>query len=149
MKLGFTGTREKLADAQIIALRAWLEANRPTEFHHGACLGADATAALQVKAIYGRSVRLIARPGNMPKYASQPALDVSDERHPPVYTLTRNKSIVENTDLLLACPSGPEVLRSGTWSSIRWARKLGRRVIIVWPDGRVEDSADVKTEVDG
>lgn len=144
MFVGFTGTREKLTDAQAIALREWLVAHPPAAFVHGACVGADATAALQVKALYGRRVDVIARPGHLPHLTSQPALDVSNVRHEPMNTLSRNRAIVEGCDVLLACPKGPEEQRSGTWSTIRFARKRGKRIVIIWPDGRVEDSREIE-----
>ncbi len=138
MKVGFTGTRDALADAQMIALVDWIAANPM----HGACLGADATAALQVKAKYGRQVQVIAHPGHLPHLTSQPAIAVSQVTYSPENTLRRNRRIVDVCDLLLACPKGPEEQRSGTWSTIRYARKVGRRVTIIWPDGSVtRDSA--------
>ncbi|MBA3354736.1 MAG: hypothetical protein H0U18_02115 [Pyrinomonadaceae bacterium] len=35
-----------------------------------------------------------------------------------------------------------EQLRSGTWSTIRKARKARKQVTIVWPDGKVTASLD-------
>jgi hypothetical protein len=58
--------------------------------------------------------------------------------HDPLPYLHRNRKIVDDCVLgLLATPSGREVLRSGTWSTIRYARGLGRRITIFWPDGSV------------
>jgi hypothetical protein len=40
--------------------------------------------------------------------------------------------------VLLAVPKGMiEELRSGTWSTIRRAKKHGINVVICWPDGSV------------
>ena len=54
--------------------------------------------------------------------------------------LERNRKIVDNSDMLLAAPAGPEAehLRSGTWSTIRYAIKMGKRVFIILPDGEEE-----------
>jgi len=50
--------------------------------------------------------------------------------------LTRNHDIVDCTELLIACPkSMKEELRSGTWATVRYARKLERPVIIIYPNG--------------
>lgn len=141
MILGFTGTRDPISDAQAIALRQWLEANPPTKFLHGACVGADAAAVLQVKAMYGRQVEAHAYPGHIPSMTSEPAASVSI-RHRSMHTLSRNRVIVEACDVLLAMPKGPEEQRSGTWSTVRYARKLGRPIVVIWPDGRVEDSRE-------
>jgi len=43
---------------------------------------------------------------------------------------------VDETEWLWAIPGEfKEVLRSGTWSTIRYARKKGKKVLIIWPDG--------------
>lgn len=49
--------------------------------------------------------------------------------------LVRNKDIVNASEGMLAAPRGPEELRSGTWSTIRYARKCRKKVLIMWPDG--------------
>jgi hypothetical protein len=54
--------------------------------------------------------------------------------------LVRNRSVVEAAfgGLLIACPKGPEVWRSGTWATIRYARRRGCVPLIFWPDGTRE-----------
>ena len=48
--------------------------------------------------------------------------------------LDRNKDIVNNCDLLIAAPKeNTEVLRSGTWSTVRYAKQLGVTVVIIEP----------------
>jgi hypothetical protein len=49
--------------------------------------------------------------------------------------LVRNRSIVNASGIMLAAPSGPEVIRSGTWSTIRYAKHVGKPLFIFWPDG--------------
>jgi hypothetical protein len=52
--------------------------------------------------------------------------------------LSRNKDIVLETELLIATPGEEEEqIRSGTWSTVRYARSLKRMINIVLPDGRV------------
>lgn len=54
--------------------------------------------------------------------------------------LDRNRDIVDVTMGLIAVPGGfEEELRSGTWSTVRYARRLGRPIKIVWPDGSVKE----------
>ena len=46
--------------------------------------------------------------------------------------------------VLIAAPAEQEGerLRSGTWATVRYARRLGRRVVLVCPDGSLrEDGA--------
>ena len=45
----------------------------------------------------------------------------------------------DETDMLVACPKGPEEVRSGTWSTVRFARKRGKRIVIIMPDGTVTE----------
>jgi hypothetical protein len=45
---------------------------------------------------------------------------------------------VDASQLLVAAPSGTtELRRSGEWATIRYARKLGRAIWLVFPDGTV------------
>jgi hypothetical protein len=39
---------------------------------------------------------------------------------------------------VIAAPmSSAEILRSGTWATIRYARKAGKPVLIIWPNGEL------------
>jgi predicted Rossmann fold nucleotide-binding protein DprA/Smf involved in DNA uptake len=52
----------------------------------------------------------------------------------PLDPLVRNKVIVNISDVILATPfEDKEVMRSGTWSTIRYARKVGKTPIIILP----------------
>jgi hypothetical protein len=110
-----------------------------TAFVHGCCLGADTEAVVHVRHHHPQAV-VIARPGNIPRWHSPKALEMSTLKLRPKKCLDRNRDIVhDGEDLLISCPSGPEVLRSGTWSTTRYGRKLTRRIVIVWPDGTVTE----------
>lgn len=51
----------------------------------------------------------------------------------------RNRAIVDGCDLLVACPPVPvEEPRSRTWQAVRHARRIGRPVVLVYPDGTVD-----------
>jgi hypothetical protein len=57
-----------------------------------------------------------------------------DETRDPYPYLIRNKHIIMATQLLLACPQvGVEITRSGTWATIRLARRLGAETIFIPP----------------
>jgi predicted Rossmann fold nucleotide-binding protein DprA/Smf involved in DNA uptake len=61
-----------------------------------------------------------------------------DRIYVPRPYLVRNRDIVDVCNLLLATPGGTvEQLRSGTWATIRYARRIGRPVWIVFPNGEV------------
>jgi predicted Rossmann fold nucleotide-binding protein DprA/Smf involved in DNA uptake len=58
--------------------------------------------------------------------------------HTPKAPLDRNRDIVDAAAVLIAAPKEmTETLRSGTWATVRYARKQGKQVWIVWPDGTV------------
>lgn len=129
MKIGFTGTsrgataQQKLQFANIIAGK---------EFHHGDCVGADAECA-RIARLTG--LRIIGHPPSNPK---KRAYFPSDENRLPEEYLVRNRAIVAETEMLVACPKeSEEVLRSGTWATIRYARSAKRRIIIILPDGTI------------
>jgi hypothetical protein len=50
--------------------------------------------------------------------------------------LERNTEIVKACDVLIATPKEQdEVLRSGTWATIRRARKYDKKLAVIFPDG--------------
>lgn len=79
--------------------------------------------------------------GHPPSDSLRRAYCAYDEERTPLPFLVRNHAIVdEGVDGLIAAPSGwVEEQRSGTWATVRYARKLGRRIWIVLPDGRVKE----------
>jgi predicted Rossmann fold nucleotide-binding protein DprA/Smf involved in DNA uptake len=54
--------------------------------------------------------------------------------------LKRNRAIVDGSEILVATPKEEdgEALRSGTWATVRYARKMGRVIYIVRPSGVIE-----------
>lgn len=100
-----------------------------TELHHGDCIGADEEAH-QLTALY-----TVIHP---PENPAMRAWCTGDEtRHPRPYK-DRNYDIVDDTDVLIATPSHPnEILQSGTWQTIRHARKTGKPVVVINPDGSI------------
>lgn len=135
IKIGVTGTRERLTDAQIrrgtdLLADTWEGSTERLELHHGDCVGADATLHIIASAI---GYRTVAHPPIHAWYRAHCDADTSWE--PKTY-LARNADIVTSTDALLAFPKEmTEAKRGGTWWTVRYARKVGRRLVIVWPDG--------------
>ncbi len=145
MKVGFTGTREGMADAQFVQFRQWFSASGASEFHHGACVGADSDAVEVIHDSHRKRVRITAHPSNIPQATATDAIDRSELVLDPKPPLDRNRDIVDACEVLIACPKGPEELRSGTWATVRWARKQGKRIVIVWPDGEVTEERPAVT----
>lgn len=142
MKVGFTGTREGMTESQVTSLEQWVLLHQGwTEFHHGCCIGSDATA---VSIFYDDRGALFdgvihGHPSNLTYLTSEFAVQKSDDLHSAKPPLERNRDIVTACDVLLACPKGAEEIRSGTWASVRAARRAGKRVVIFWPDGAVTE----------
>ncbi len=130
MKIGFTGTQKGMTDYQKNELRISLSTitvlNRG-EFHHGDCIGADEEA-------YGIAIQygffIVVHP---PINESKRAFTSCDVMLPAKDYIARNHDIVDDTDILYACPDGPEKLRSGTWATIRYALKQKKKVVIFHP----------------
>jgi hypothetical protein len=135
--VGFTGTQRGLTFRQYITLEVHLHkfSFSDARFHHGDCVGADAEASEIARRL---GFRIVAHPPtNVKKRAYVPV----DEVFPPRPYLERNHVIVSVTDILFACPGEvPEQLRSGTWATLRYARKLRKKLCIIFPDGAVKDS---------
>ena len=135
IRIGFTGTQKGMTEAQKKTFTEIISQYTSLEFHHGDCIGADEEAhkiVLKTK----KAVITIHPPDDSIKRA----FCSGDKVLPPFPYLTRNKHIVQNSDYLIATPKeDKEVLRSGTWSTIRYAKKLGLQVMIIFPDGGVID----------
>lgn len=140
MKVGFTGTREGMTDAQYDAFevltRELYSDLSVKEFHHGGCVGADAEAHMSVDEIGGVFMHI--HPCNLYR---QQATDISgDFEYAELPPLTRNKVIVESVDVMIATPSGfDEQFRgSGTWATIRHSRRTNTPLHIIYPDGSIK-----------
>jgi len=127
MIAGFTGTQTRMTTKQFDCLLELLKEHKITEFHHGDCIGADATAHDIVVEL---NIRTVIHP---PIKSFKRAFKKGDEILPMDDYLSRNRAIVNAVEIMLACPKGPEELRSGTWSTIRYARKVGKPVTIIMP----------------
>lgn len=106
-----------------------------THLQHGDALGADVFAHHQA-ALLG--LQVIIHPPVEPKFRA--FCHSEDIRIPESYKV-RNQNMVESCSLVLALPANnTERLRSGTWMTVRMARKQGLPIVIFYPDGRVSDS---------
>lgn len=139
--VGFTGTRAPLACEQRVALAELLAqidgvGDDAIAFRHGCCVGADGAAVALVRR--ARNWRVVAHPPSNPYLMDRAALDMSHERLHPEDYLVRNRAIVAACTLLVACPKGPEEYHgSGTWATVREARRKQKRCLVVWPNGDV------------
>lgn len=141
--IAFTGTRRGLSRSQYQALVEVLSAFPGAPVHNGAAHGADRECLAALTKLGPRNVHYWPSNESQREYAFRWGTDF--ERHPlgakfnPMLPpLDRNRRMVEAATVVVACPQGyAEELRSGTWATVRHARRLGRRLVIVWPDGQV------------
>lgn len=137
MIAGFTGTRYETTGNQHESLCNWLRENKPTELHHGCCTGADEEVVIATQAILPQC-SIIGHPPVNTRSVSREAVQGSHSTRNPKPYLDRNKDIVACSDVLLACPKGDEEFSgSGTWATIRAARRTRKPIVIFWPDGSI------------
>ncbi len=133
--IGFTGTRKGMTENQLSQFRHEYGQTKPKVFVHGGADGADKEAHLEAIKL---TKYIEVFPGSRDKEIYwrnhfSGALVLSWQQ-----PLLRNQSIVNRCDRLIACPAEyEEQLRSGTWSTIRYARKAGKSITIIFPDGSI------------
>lgn len=139
MKLGFTGTRLGMTREQRDRCWGAVRDLHPEELHHGDACGADAEMHQLARELV---IRVVVHP---PINDSQRAYCNGDELRDALPYMARNRSIVDETDLLLAIPHGPaaDAPRSGTWRTIRYAERRGKPVLIIHPDGSQSQSLGI------
>jgi hypothetical protein len=121
-----------MTDRQKRALRTFLEhAKRKyeqIEFHHGDCIGADADAHEIAADVLGVDAVWI----HPSRYHTKRAFKKSPHVLPDDDALDRNVTIVRITDGLIAAPKErDEVMRSGTWMTIREARDRQKKPLTI------------------
>jgi hypothetical protein len=130
MKIGMSGSRDGMSDKALLVLQQFLKSNDIVEVHHGDCVGSDTIFHDQSVSF---NIRTIAHP---PNNDSNRSLCKSDTIRQVKPYLVRNKNIVDETDMLIAIPSTKdEIIRSGTWSTIRYAKKTNKKILIIFQDG--------------
>jgi hypothetical protein len=141
MNVGFTGTRKGMSHKQIEDFVNWMEDHyddKLDEFHHGDCEGADEEAYdvardYFTKIVVHPPIETKHRAYTVGEYWSLYMPREYGYRKPKEY-LERNHDIVDETDILIAAPQTlEEELRSGTWATIRYARKMNKPIVILVP----------------
>lgn len=134
--VGFTGSRDGMNAAQMMHLRQELEDLHLAEFltfHHGDCQGADDQAA---RMAHSMGFWIVSHPPISPRYR---AFSESHEIRDQFDYLERDRHIVAESHFMIAAPGTMhEVLRSGTWATVRYARRLLKSGKILFPDGTTE-----------
>lgn len=122
-----------MTNEQKISIKALLSELGSPFVHHGDCKGADEDFNLIAMEL---QLKIIIHPPEDTKfraYCSGSGFVESAKGY-----LERNKDIVNSSILLIAAPGGTkELVRSGTWSTVRYARKWGVGVVLVYPNGNL------------
>lgn len=141
IRIGFTGTQKGMTKPQLEFIDGMLHSIKTMGkygiiLHHGDCIGADKQIHnIVIRKKYG-TVEI-----HPPVNASKRAFCQNYVKmHPEKGYLKRNKDIVNCSELMLATPcSFKEEIRSGTWSTIRYAKKIMKSLRVIWPDGTFDD----------
>jgi len=136
MKLGVTGSRNGLTIRQRQEVMRRLGELGPVlkELHHGCCVGAD---FLIHQLAQWLDLPMVLHPPTDTRLVAPLLLREGSkiEHRDPLPYLERNRAIVDETTHLLVLPEGPEVQRSGTWSTYRYAKSKNKPVSVLSPDG--------------
>lgn len=165
MLIGFTGTQSGMTSFQKEELAKILNIKQCTEFLHGDCIGADREAN-DIALKSGVILFTIHPPDNMKKRAFcfdifmktkwnriitpyENWSDVIKVRWYPVDAyLKRNQRIVDSVELMIAAPKEHKhTVRSGTWSTIRYAWKSKKDIIVIPPIDRPQEGELLKQPV--
>lgn len=144
MRVGVTGTRNGMTEAQKVAFTKTIQSFDPVWFGHGDCVGVDDQAATIVHGLFGDDC-VIARFPPMgddsdPLRANNPHFH---EEHVKQNHFARNRSIVDASELVIVIPMQytPQG-QGGTWYTYDYARKKRKKVWVIWPNGATEDRSE-------
>lgn len=134
MSVGFTGTQQGMSPTQKQVIRQLLVNLKPSVVHHGDCIGSDAefhdicldlNIPIEIHPPLQRSKRTFCKGAVI--------------IHPPKEYLPRDVDIVLSSKILIATPKSTlEEIRSGTWYTVRQARKYDRDIYIIFPNGVIQ-----------
>lgn len=133
MIVGFTGTRAGMTLQQWRTVSTTLIKLGVDSLSHGCCVGADAQAH-KTALCYGWHI--YGYPGPVTKWSMHIIREEFTWLAQAEPYATRNRKIAA-CEVLVAAPKGYDLGVGGTGMTVRFARELGRRVIVVLPDGSV------------
>lgn len=134
IKLGFTGNRHGLSSEQKVQIKLILDKYDNIIVSHGDCIGSDTdfhNICVNYRNEYpNKKIKIHIYPPNKSILRAFNKGDLIMDEKP---YLQRNLDIIKNSSILIACPvnKNKEELRSGTWSTIRRAKKEKIQVIIL------------------
>jgi hypothetical protein len=140
--VSFTGSREERTTIpQILSLIdvIWDAFGKGCYWlSHGEAVGADKIAN---SLAHRAGMLTISHPwtGNKDANGRWRKFQYIDKRmEPKDDAIERDHDIVDEGKFLIAMPHRSEYLHSVTWATVRYARRIHKPRVIVWPDGKVE-----------
>lgn len=134
LEVGFTGTRRGWSHDQSLTMISVLKTLRALGYvwlHEGDCIGADTEANKLWRELGGKIHQ------HPPKRDKLRSFSPFDHTEVPKDYIVRDRDIVNSCSVLIGTPHGPEEIRSGTWTTIRYARSIKVPRIIVFPSGQI------------
>jgi hypothetical protein len=113
---------------------------------HGGAPGVDVRAG-EIAWKWGFGVEVF--PSNLPDRPDPWKGGYASVVWPPASPLERNRTMIERGEMLLAFPhTFHELQRSGTWHAIRYAQRIHKPTVIIFPDGmfQVRDGAPARVQ---
>jgi hypothetical protein len=140
MRAAFSGTQRGMTPKQMGKVAEIFSGLSVSELHHGDCIGSDNQAHWLMRAARGFEFPINVHPCNKSNKRAfthlrdtQGELILWEEQDP----LERNHIMVVRSEILVATPrETDEILRSGTWATIRYATDC-IPVRLVLPTGEV------------
>lgn len=130
MRIGMIGNKDGISIEATKKFVDFLNDNIITEAHHGDCVGADTDFH---NICSNMKINIIVHP---PENSTMRAYCKANVILPVKRYLDRNRDIVDQTDILIVFPpTKEEIIKSGTWSTIRYASKNNKHILIIYSDG--------------
>jgi hypothetical protein len=129
--IGVTGTQAGMRPNQLKKFKIFFDLCRTTIkgdiwVHIGDCIGADKQIYDYVSTVEG-----VYTHGHPPINSSKRAFCYYDKVSEPREYIERNHDIVDCSGLIIATPKGSEVLRSGTWATIRYTKRKDKLLKVI------------------
>jgi hypothetical protein len=142
LEIGFTGSRSGMGTQRQELIPVYLRRYKTAVVHHGMCEGSDT----EFHDLVRNNFEGISIVGHPPTDKSAYVYRPCDHLWTDKPYLDRNRDIVNEADIMFATPfENQEKLRSGTWATIRYAKKVIKEgkgncwgLYIFRPDGGIE-----------
>jgi hypothetical protein len=132
--IGITATQRGLVERQREVAEELFLRFDPARLVHGDCVGGDEDIHYLFQQAFPKKT-IIIRPCDI-RHKRAFCIGFHEE-HPEEPPLMRNQKIVNESHILLGFPGEQnEVTRSGTWSTIRYAKRIGKPVIVIYPEAK-------------